>query len=115
MQPKRAQVLGVDVAVPARKRFYRLHPEHLLAVIRVLSQIALSGVRGRLGQSMVLQRRREILHTTLVLHLVNSDRLWTVDVDQDLLIELVIFSRLVPERVDHHNILAGLQHDFFRK
>lgn len=60
---------------------------------------------------MVLECRSEVFNAPLILYLVNNDLLRAVDIDQDFLIQLIVLSRLVPQRVNHQNILARLEHN----
>lgn len=61
---------------------------------------------------VMLEGSSEILHAPLIFHLVECDRLWAVDVNQNLAVLLVVFCSVIPVRINHNDVLARLENDF---
>lgn len=60
----------------------------------------------------VLESLDQHLDALLIAHLAQVDGLGRIDIHQDVPVAVVVVSSLVPDRVDHEDVLSWLQDDF---
>ena len=99
----------MDKSVPAVENGDVCDAVHAITVIFVILKVVLA-VRFRAqGVRSILESLGKILHASYVLNLLYLDLFWRVNIHENFLIQIVISDSLVPERINHDDILAWVE------